>query len=148
MSDTDPFNLHRFVDAQQHTYATALSEIRAGRKRSHWMWFVFPQFRGLGPSARSVHFAITSVAEAAAYLAHPVLGTRLREIFTALVNIDGRSAAEIFGSPDDMKLRSSATLFARVAEPGSVFDAVLQKYFGGKPDESTLRLLGSEAGKM
>jgi uncharacterized protein (DUF1810 family) len=134
--------LQRFVDAQEHTYAVALAEIRSGRKRSHWMWFVFPQIAGLGFSAMSQHYAIASADEARDYLAHPVLGQRLREIAQAALEINGKSALEIFGSPDDMKLRSSATLFAQISEPGSVFHRLLDRYFDGRPDEQTLLALG------
>lgn len=140
-SGTNPFDLARFVQAQARDYQRALSEIRRGQKRSHWMWFVFPQFDGLGFSATSRRYAIKSRAEAEAYLAHPVLGPRLVESVTAVLAIEGRSAIEIFGSPDDMKLRSSATLFASVSPAGSVFSQLLDRYFGGKPDALTLRLL-------
>ena len=139
----DPYHLDRFVQAQERTYESALTEIRNGRKRSHWMWFIFPQFEGLGSSAQSVFFSIRSLAEANAYLAHPLLGPRLIECARALLAIDGRSAIDIFGSPDDMKLRSSATLFGRVSPDGSVFHRILDKYFGGRADERTLRLVGA-----
>ncbi len=137
----DPHNLARFVDAQEHDYARALSEIKAGRKRSHWMWYIFPQFEGLGSSPTSRHFAIKSAEEAAAYLAQPVLGPRLLECAEALLQVEGRTATEIFGSPDDMKLRSSVTLFASVSPADSVFHRVLEKYFGGEPDARTVRLV-------
>lgn len=139
--EPDPYDLERFVEAQARDYEQALSEVRGGRKRSHWMWYVFPQFEGLGSSATSRHYAIRSVEEAEAYLRHPLLGPRLLEIARALLDVEGRSASEIFGSPDDMKLRSSATLFARVSPPGSIFQQVLDRYFGGEPDAETLRLL-------
>lgn len=139
--EPDPYDLERFVEAQARDYEQALSEVRGGRKRSHWMWYVFPQFEGLGSSATSRHYAIRSVEEAEAYLRHPQLGPRLLEIARALLDVEGRSASEIFGSPDDMKLRSSATLFARVSPPGSIFQQVLDRYFGGEPDAETLRLL-------
>ena len=139
----DPYHLDRFVQAQDRTYESALTEIRNGRKRSHWMWFIFPQFEGLGSSAQSVFFSIKSIAEAKAYLAHPLLGPRLIECAGAVLAIDGRSAIDIFGSPDDMKLRSSATLFARASPDGSVFHRILDKYFGGRADEKTLRLVGA-----
>ena len=139
---SDPFELGRFVQAQEQTYDEALSEIRSGRKQSHWMWFVFPQFEGLGSSWASRRFAIKSQAEAEAYLVHPVLGPRLVECAEATLQVEGRSAGEIFGSPDDMKLRSSATLFAAVSPGGSVFHRVIDRYFGGAPDEKTLRLMG------
>ena len=137
MSAEDPYDLHRFVEAQAQDYARALSEVRAGQKRSHWMWYVFPQIEGLGTSAMARRYSIKSAAEARAYLEHPLLGKRLRECFAAVKDIDGRSALEIFGAPDDLKLRSSATLFAAVSgEP--LFDDVLQKYFDGVRDEATL----------
>ena len=135
------FDLDRFVDAQKTHYYRALEEIRSGRKRTHWMWFVFPQFAGLGTSATAEFYAIRSRAEAEAYLQHPVLGARLEECFKALLAVDGRSASEIFGYPDDVKLRSSATLFAFVAPPGSVFEQVIAKYFDGERDERTILLL-------
>jgi uncharacterized protein (DUF1810 family) len=137
----DPFGLGRFVSAQEDVYDSALAEIRGGHKRTHWMWFVFPQIAGLGFSATSARFAIKSAAEARAYLAHPILGPRLIECCEALLEPSSGSAAEIFGSPDDMKLRSCATLFASVSEPGSVFERVLARYFDGEPDERTKLLL-------
>lgn len=143
MKEHDPYDLKRFAEAQADDYHQALSEIRAGRKRSHWMWYVFPQFGGLGFSPASRRYAIKSLAEAEAYLRHPVLGPRLVECFEAVLDVVGRSATDVFGFPDDLKLRSCATLFARVSEPGSVFERVLGKYFGGEPDPSTLRLLGA-----
>jgi uncharacterized protein (DUF1810 family) len=135
-----PEDLTRFVLAQEADYETALSEIRSGRKRSHWMWYIFPQYEGLGSSAMSRRYAIRSRAEAEAYLMHPVLGPRLLECAEAAVGREGRSAYEIFGSPDDMKLRSCATLFACVSPPGSVFERLLEKYFGGERDAETLRI--------
>jgi uncharacterized protein (DUF1810 family) len=138
---TDPCDLARFVQAQEGTYEQALAEVRSGRKRSHWMWYVFPQFDGLGFSPTSRLYAIKSVAEAEAYLAHPLLGRRLLESVQAVLGVEGRSALEVFGSPDDMKLRSCATLFATVSPAGSVFQQVLDRYFGGEPDDKTLRLL-------
>jgi uncharacterized protein (DUF1810 family) len=138
----DPFHLSRFVDAQQGDYEQALAEIRAGRKRSHWMWYVFPQFDGLGMSPNSQLYAIKSIEEARAYLAHPVVGPRLIECAEAVLSVEGRSATEIFGSPDDLKLLSSATLFANVSPPGSVFDRLLETYYGGVRDEKTIRLMG------
>lgn len=139
----DHYDLNRFLAAQEGLYDEALAEIRAGRKRSHWMWFIFPQFKGLGFSATSQHFAIRSAAEARAYLAHPVLGPRVIECAEAALAIEGRTAREIFGSPDDLKLRSSATLFASVSPDGSVFHRLLDKYFDGQPDRRTLELLAS-----
>jgi uncharacterized protein (DUF1810 family) len=138
---SDPYDLQRFVDAQQSTYDRALRELTAGRKESHWMWYVFPQFEGLGSSRLSQTFAIGSAAEASAYLAHPVLGRRLVECAEAVLRVTGASAHDIFGSPDDLKLRSSATLFAHVSPAGSVFEQVLDKYFDGARDDRTLRAL-------
>ena len=141
VSATDPYDLARFVQAQERDYALALAELRSGRKRSHWMWYIFPQFDGLGVSSTSRLYAIKSVAEAEAYLRHPVLGPRLLEIAQATVDVEGRSAFEVFGTPDDMKLQSCATLFASVSPAGSVFHQVLDRYFGGEPDDRTLGLL-------
>ena len=138
----DPHDLGRFVEAQEGGYERALSEARAGRKRSHWMWYVFPQFEGLGSSTTSRRYAIKSVAEAEAYLRHPTLGPRLLECCEAALGVAGRSALEVFGSPDDVKLRSCATLFASVSPAGSVFERLLGKYFQGRRDEKTLRLMG------
>lgn len=140
----DPYDLARFVLAQQGTYKRALSEITAGAKRSHWIWFVFPQIDGLGASPTARRFAIQGTEEARAYLDHPSLGPRLVECAEALLNVKGLSAHEIFGSPDDLKLRSCATLFARVSPQGSVFHQLLDVYYESKPDPATLRLL-SEA---
>ena len=137
----DPYNLERFVLAQKATYDRALSEIRNGRKQSHWMWFIFPQFQGLGVSSTSQEFAIKCLDEANAFLLHPVLGPRLRECAEAVLYLQNRTAFEVFGWPDEMKLRSCATLFARVAPQGSVFEKLLEIYFDGKPDEATLRLI-------
>ena len=137
----DPYNLARFVETQERDYERALSEIKAGHKRSHWMWYVFPQFQGLGRSSISQHYAIKSVAEARAYLAHPLLGPRLVECAEAALHVQGRSAHDIFGSPDDMKLRSCVTLFASVAPRDSAFQRILDKYFAGEPDDRTVRLL-------
>ena len=139
----DPHDLSRFVQAQERVYQQALAEIAGGSKQSHWMWYIFPQFDGLGFSATSRRYAIKSVAEAEAYLAHPVLGPRLIARAGAALRVEGRTALEIFGPPDDMKLRSCATLFARVSPPGSVFDRLLDKYFQGGRDAKTLRLLGN-----
>ena len=139
----EPHNLNRFVQAQADDYARALAEIKSGRKQSHWMWYMFPQFDGLGFSSTSKRYAIKSIAEAEAYLAHSVLGPRLRECSEAVLGVEGRSAFDIFGSPDDMKLRSCATLFASVSPKGSVFQRLLDKYYQGEPDSQTLHLLGS-----
>jgi uncharacterized protein (DUF1810 family) len=148
MKNGDPYHLSRFVRAQEADYDHALSEIKSGRKRTHWMWFIFPQFDGLAFSATSKYYAIKSAAEAKAYLDHPVLGPRLLECAEAVVQFNGRSAAEIFGSPDDLKLRSSATLFASVLPAGSVFDRLVEKYYRGERDGKTLELLtAAEANK-
>jgi uncharacterized protein (DUF1810 family) len=141
MHQPDPFDLDRFVDAQGPVYDAVLAELRDGRKRSHWMWFVFPQLRGLGSSPTAVRFGITSTEEARAYLAHDLLGPRLRECATLVAGIDGRSAEEIFGRPDDMKLRSSMTLFTRATEDNADFVAVLDKFYGGEEDPATLARL-------
>jgi uncharacterized protein (DUF1810 family) len=138
----DPYDLNRFVQAQKNDYARALAEVRGGRKRSHWMWYIFPQFDGLGHSSMSTRYSIKSAAEAEAYLQHPVLGPRLLDCCEAVLGVEGRTAHEIFGSPDDFKLRSCATLFARVSPAGSVFDRLLDKYFQGARDDKTLRLMG------
>jgi uncharacterized protein (DUF1810 family) len=137
-----PHDLGRFVQAQAGDYERALAEVRGGRKRSHWMWYIFPQYDGLGFSPTSRRYAIKSVAEARAYLSHPVLGPRLVECAEAALGVEGRSASEVFGSPDDLKLRSCATLFASVSPAGSVFERLLDKYFRGERDAQTLRLLG------
>ena len=136
-------DLERFVRAQEHDYAQALTEIKAGRKRSHWMWYIFPQIEGLGFSPMSQRFAIRSRAEAAAYLAHPVLGPRLLNCVESLLVLEGRTVEEIFGSVDTMKLRSCSTLFAAVSPPDSIFHQLLTKYFHGETDPKTLRLLES-----
>lgn len=142
MPFNDPYGLDRFVQAQGPIYEQALAELRAGRKRSHWMWYIFPQLAGLGNSPMSREYAIRSLAEAEAYLQHPVLGTRLVECADTVLAVKGRSAREIFGTPDDKKLRSCATLFALVSSPGSVFHRLLDRYFGGGLDAGTLALLG------
>jgi uncharacterized protein (DUF1810 family) len=141
---TDPFDLQRFVDAQDRggTYAQALAELRAGAKLSHWMWFVFPQLAGLGRSATAQHYAISGPAEAQAYLAHPVLGPRLRECAEALTGLATADPVQVFGGVDAQKLQSSMTLFAAVsAEP--VFSAVLDRFFGGRSDPGTTSRLPS-----
>ncbi len=139
----DPFDLERFVAAQDGggTYATALAELRAGRKTSHWMWFVFPQIAGLGRSPMAARYAISGLDEARAYLAHPVLGPRLIAAAGALLEAGGRSAADILGEVDAMKLRSSMTLFARASADEPVFGQVLERYFGGAADPQTERRL-------
>ncbi len=137
----DRFDLDRFTQAQAPVLAQVLRELRAGEKRSHWMWFVFPQLAGLGHSPTARHYAIASRAEAAAYLAHPVLGPRLVEATTLVNAVEGRTVHQIFGSPDDLKFHSSATLFAAVDPGGGVFQAALERYFGGQGDRATLDLL-------
>ena len=141
MATDDPFGLQRFVDAQSGVYDTVLAELRAGAKRSHWIWFVFPQLRGLGHSATAHRFGISSLAEATAYLAHPVLGPRLEECAGLLLAHRGRPARGILGYPDDLKVRSSMTLFDR-AGGGPVFGEVLDAFYDGQQDTATLDLLG------
>lgn len=133
--------LKRFLEAQARDYELALAEIKAGRKRSHWMWYIFPQVKGLGFSSTSQHYAIRDLKEAQAYLRHPVLGPRLIGISEVLLGLGGNNANLIFGSPDDLKLKSSMTLFASVPDGDPIFQQVLQKYFQGKPDPHTLTLL-------
>jgi uncharacterized protein (DUF1810 family) len=134
----DPYHLQRFVDAQHSCFAKVRAELRAGKKRSHWMWFVFPQIQGLGSSPMAQRFAIAGLDEAKAYLDHSVLGGRLRDC-TALVNaVVGRSMEDIFGYPDDLKFHSSVTLFARAADDPGVFTEALSKYFNGLSDQATL----------
>jgi len=136
-----PYDLRRFVEAQESVIADVKAELRAGRKRTHWMWYVFPQMEGLGTSRKSKKYGISSRAEAEAYLAHEILGPRLREC-TAIVNgIDGRSATDIFGSPDDLKFRSSMTLFEAVADDPAPFRTALERYYDGERDRKTLDLL-------
>lgn len=134
--------LTRFEEAHRQFYATALAEIRNGRKMSHWMWYIFPQIRGLGHSPTSQYYAIQSIEEAGAFLNDPYLGGNLLEITGALLLLDEDNPTAIFGKPDDKKLRSSMTLFALVSEDDSVFRQVLNKYFEGKPDKRTLGILG------
>jgi uncharacterized protein (DUF1810 family) len=138
---SDPYDLERFIDAQDGVYEQALSELRRGRKTGHWMWFVFPQIEGLGHSPMAQQYAISGLDEARAYLAHPALGPRLVECARVVASTTGRSAHEIFGSPDDLKLRSSMTLFARAASDTPEFQQVLDRYFDGKLDERTLERL-------
>ncbi|MDT0276625.1 DUF1810 domain-containing protein [Blastococcus goldschmidtiae] len=134
---SDAFDLQRFVDAQRDSYDTALAELHSGSKRSHWMWFVFPQIAGLGHSATAQHFAISGLDEAHAYLAHPVLGPRLIECTQALVDLDGTDAVAVLGPVDAQKLRSSMTLFAHTDPGQPLFRAVLDRYFAGRDDEAT-----------
>ena len=146
----DPYDLARFIDAQARCYTRVLEELAAGEKTSHWMWFIFPQLKGLGVSATARRFGLAGVEEARAYLAHPLLGARLRECVRALLALEGRTANEIFGNPDDLKLRSCLTLFAQAAGPAPaaadrVFGAALAKYYRGEPDPRTLVLLTSSA---
>lgn len=143
---SDPHRLDRFVEAQDRDYATALAELREGRKRSHWMWYVFPQLRGLGRSPTARFYAIGGLAEARTYLDHPLLGPRLLECCETVLAVQGRSAHAIFGAPDDLKLRSCATLFAKVAPAGSVFERLLERYFQGERDDRTLGLLAMDQG--
>ena len=137
----DTYNLNRFVQAQNEIYDQALSELELGRKRRHWMWYVFPQLDGLGSSPIAKLYSNKSEGESRAYLDHPVLGPRLVECAEAMLCVEGKSAREILGSPDDLKLKSCATLFARVSPPGSVFERILEKFYSGEPDAATLRLL-------
>ena len=137
---TDPFDPQRFVDAQRGVYPQVRAELAAGCKRSHWMWFVFPQLKGLGRSATAQHYGIASLAEAQAYWAHPLLGPRLRECTDLVLAVDGRSAHEIFGPPDDLKFRSCMTLFAQ-ATGERLFTRALEKYFRGEADPRTIELL-------
>ena len=134
----DPHNLHRFLSAQAPVIEHVRAELRAGQKRGHWMWFVFPQIAGLGRSETARRFAIASLDEARAYVAHEILGPRLRECAALVVAVEGRSVGEIFGTPDDLKFRSSMTLFARAATDNFVFKDALQKYFGGAEDRATV----------
>jgi uncharacterized protein (DUF1810 family) len=138
---SDPHDLGRFVVAQHDVYDAAVSELRAGRKTSHWMWFIFPQIAGLGRSATAQKYAIASLAEAESYLAHPLLGPRLLDCARILTQLRGRTAREIFGAVDAQKLQSSMTLFARAAAEPSVFGDVLAEYFDGVEDAATLRRL-------
>ncbi len=138
----DPHDLNRFTSAQEGIYDRVLAELRSGLKRTHWMWFIFPQIDGLGHSPTTRFYAIKSLAEARQYLSHPVLGPRLAECAESVLGVQGRSASDIFGYPDDMKLQSSMTLFALAAGPGSVFERVLDKYYQGKPDARTLQIMG------
>ena len=141
----DKFDLQRFVDAQAPVFETALGELRAGRKRTHWMWFTFPQVAGLGESAMAQRYALAGVAEARAYLDHPVLGPRLMACVAVLNAIDGRTAHEIFGSPDDLKFRSSLTLFLRAAPGDPTLQRALDAYFYGQPDPRTLAIVDGRA---
>ncbi len=138
------YNLHRFRDAQEQVYDTVLAELRAGRKSSHWIWFIFPQIAGLGHSSMAQHFAITSLDEAKSYLQHPVLGQRLRECTQLVLNVEGRTIDEIFPYPDNLKFWSCMTLFLTAATDNAIFKDALLKYFDGKPDEKTLDILAQQ----
>lgn len=142
----DPYDLARFVAAQAGgVFETAVDELRRGRKTTHWMWFVFPQLSGLGHSGTSKFYGIGSLDEARAYLAHPLLGARLQQCAETLAALDARhTARHVFGTPDDLKLRSSLTLFAQAAGPGSIFERLLARYFAGQPDARTLAMLQSQ----
>ena len=143
MAGNIDYDLHRFIAAQNGIYEQALAELKAGRKRSHWMWFIFPQIAGLGSSAMAEKYAIRSAEEAAAYLADPILGSRLIRCVEAVLSIDGRAAHDIFGSPDDLKLRSSMTLFAAVSDHGSPFHKVIERFCQGRFDERTIEMLSA-----
>jgi uncharacterized protein (DUF1810 family) len=143
MNAADRYDLQRFVDAQEHVYGTVLEELRGGRKRSHWIWFVFPQLQGLGHSPTAVRFGISSLDEARAYLAHPVLGPRLRECTRLIARIEGRSVDDIFGWPDNLKVRSSMTLFIRATDDNAEFRPVLDKLYNGEEDPATVELLST-----
>ena len=143
-SDADPYALNRFVIAQEESYERVLSELERGRKESHWMWYIFPQVEGLGSSPSSNFYSIKSEGEARAYLEHPMLGRRLVECARAMLAVEGKSARTILGSPDDLKLKSCATLFAHVSAPGSVFERILETFYAGERDAATLRLLASQ----
>jgi uncharacterized protein (DUF1810 family) len=139
----DPFNLSHFITAQDPLMQDVLAQLRTGQKASHWMWFVFPQIRGLGSSATARRYAIASREEAVAYLGHAVLGARLRACTQLALNIQGRSAEQVFGYPDDLKFRSCMTLFAEVGREEPLFRQALQKYFAGEPDSRTLDILST-----
>ena len=141
MAGLDPYDLTRFVHAQEGVYATVLAELKSGKKRTHWMWFIFPQVDGLGFSSTTRYYAIKSVAEARQYLQHPLLGKRLWECVDAVLAIEGRAITEIFDYPDDLKLHSSMTLFAGVAEEPGKFIQVLDRYFQGERDKKTIQIL-------
>jgi uncharacterized protein (DUF1810 family) len=138
---TDTNELIRFLEAQNQVYLKALSEIKEGKKNTHWMWYVFPQINGLGSSETAKYYGIKDMNEAIAYLQHPILGKHLVEIAEAVLNLNGKTAIQIFGTPDDMKLRSCMTLFANVKNTNPIFQKVLIKYFNGIPDELTLQLI-------
>jgi uncharacterized protein (DUF1810 family) len=141
--ETDSHNLQRFIDAQENTYQQALSELRRGKKQTHWIWYIFPQVAGLGSSSMAERYAIKSSAEAVAYAEHDILGARLRECTQALLAHEGRDIDDIMGFPDNLKLKSSMTLFAAISPPGSIFETVLDQFFGGQSDEKTVSFLKS-----
>lgn len=138
---TSAYNLKRFLDAQENNYDRALTEIRQGRKQGHWMWYIFPQISGLGFSETTKFYAIQDLNEAGAYLSHPTLGSRLIDISNAFLGIDGKSANAILGSPDDLKMKSSMTLFGLLSDTDPVFQAVLDKFFNGNQDAKTLAIV-------
>ncbi len=140
-NSADPHNLQRFVDAQKPDYQQVCAELRAGHKRTHWIWFIFPQMKGLGRSETASYYGIASRQEAEAYLAHPILGPRLRECTRLVNSVEGRSVDQIFGYPDNLKFRSSMTLFAATASDHQIFKDALEKYFAGEPDPRTIELL-------
>jgi uncharacterized protein (DUF1810 family) len=141
MSAIDPYDLQRFVAAQNSCFDKVCDELREGHKRSHWMWFIFPQLKGLGSSVMAMRYAISSKGEAQAYLINSILGARLRRCTELVLRVEGRSVKQIFGSPDDLKFRSSMTLFAKVTSDNKVFQDAMQKYFAGEPDRMTINRL-------
>jgi uncharacterized protein (DUF1810 family) len=147
IANDDNYDLNRFTSAQHEVYSRVLEELKSGMKRTHWMWFIFPQIHGLGQSTTAVYYAIKSMEEAREYLRHPLLGSRLLECAEAVLAIEGRSASQIFGYPDDLKLKSSMTLFASVADSSPLFVRVLDKYFQGERDARTLQILENLKGK-
>jgi uncharacterized protein (DUF1810 family) len=144
MSAIDPFDLQRFVVAQESCFEEVCSELRQGQKRSHWMWFIFPQVKGLGASPMAVRYAISGRKEAEAYLQHAILGSRLRRCTELVLQVEGRTIRQIFGTPDDLKFLSSMTLFANAAREDQIFEQALRKYFAGKPDLLTIERLGEK----
>jgi uncharacterized protein (DUF1810 family) len=147
VSRDDPFDLSRFLKAQERVYDRVLAELKSGQKRTHWMWYIFPQIDGLGYSSTTQHYAIKSLKEAQQYLDHPVLGKRLLECAQTVLTIQGRSVSEIFGYPDYLKLKSCMTLFVMAADSGTVFDRVLNKFFHGERDTKTIHILEKLKGK-
>lgn len=141
---TDPFQLHRFINAQERDYRSVIEELRSGGKRGHWMWYIFPQIKGLGESAMSYKYAISSQEEARAYSEHTVLGVRLRECTQLVMDVDNRTAEQIFSYPDNLKFRSCMTLFGHSATDPDIFRSALLRYFDGRPDRLTLGILGAE----